>query len=115
MWFPFLVCRACSLLASLWQMAAAWCGCGPHEALRVFHDRLVDDADRGWFCNLLSNMLPKHLDMQFSDVFNVEQTPGTVVLQGLQQTLLLVMVLLALTASTQLRLLGCAVCCLLIS
>jgi len=43
-----------------------------HEALRVFHDRLVDDGDRGWFCNLLSQMLPKHLGMQFNTVFQVD-------------------------------------------
>jgi dynein heavy chain len=43
-----------------------------HEALRVFHDRLVDDADRDWFCGMLAGMLPKHLGMQFSDVFAVD-------------------------------------------
>eukprot|EP00878_Enallax_costatus_P042341 GHUV01049643.1.p1 GENE.GHUV01049643.1~~GHUV01049643.1.p1 ORF type:complete len:136 (-),score=63.80 GHUV01049643.1:17-424(-) len=46
-----------------------------HEALRVFHDRLVDDADRDWFCGLLSDMLPKHLGMQFSEAF-VVATPA---------------------------------------
>jgi hypothetical protein len=43
-----------------------------HEALRVFHDRLVDDTDRDWFCGMLAGMLPKHLDMQFTDVFQVD-------------------------------------------
>lgn len=42
-----------------------------HEAMRVFHDRLVDDADRGWFCALLAQMLPKHTDVAFEDVFAV--------------------------------------------
>lgn len=42
-----------------------------HEALRVFHDRLVDDTDRDWFCGLLSDMLPKHLSMQFNEAFSV--------------------------------------------
>lgn len=45
-----------------------------HEALRVFHDRLVDDEDRDWFCGLLADMLPKHLRLQFSDVCQVH--PG---------------------------------------
>eukprot|EP00882_Tetradesmus_deserticola_P024615 GHRQ01026915.1.p1 GENE.GHRQ01026915.1~~GHRQ01026915.1.p1 ORF type:complete len:152 (-),score=55.25 GHRQ01026915.1:510-965(-) len=43
-----------------------------HEALRVFHDRLVDDGDRDWFCGMLADMLPKHLGMQSADVFQVD-------------------------------------------
>jgi dynein heavy chain len=43
-----------------------------HETLRVFHDRLVDDNDRDWFCGMLAGMLPKHLGMQFGDVFQVD-------------------------------------------
>jgi dynein heavy chain len=43
-----------------------------HEALRVFHDRLVDNTDRDWFCGMLAGMLPKHLGMQFADVFQVD-------------------------------------------
>lgn len=42
-----------------------------HEAMRVFHDRLVDDADRGWFCALLANMLPKHLGAALDEVFTI--------------------------------------------
>lgn len=42
-----------------------------HEAMRVFHDRLVDDADRGWFCALLANMLPKHFGSAMDNVFTV--------------------------------------------
>eukprot|EP00879_Flechtneria_rotunda_P021775 GHRR01022961.1.p1 GENE.GHRR01022961.1~~GHRR01022961.1.p1 ORF type:complete len:315 (+),score=119.62 GHRR01022961.1:388-1332(+) len=44
-----------------------------HEALRVFHDRLVDDADRSWFCSLLSNLLPKHLGTNIAEVFGTQQ------------------------------------------
>jgi dynein heavy chain len=40
-----------------------------HEAMRVFHDRLVDDADRGWFCGLLARMPPKHFGVAFSEAF----------------------------------------------
>lgn len=46
-----------------------------HEAMRVFHDRLVDESDRGWFCSLLASMLPKHMGSTFEDVFATE--PGT--------------------------------------
>lgn len=42
-----------------------------HESMRVFHDRLVDDSDRGWFCALLAKMLPKHLCAAFDEVFTV--------------------------------------------
>lgn len=45
-----------------------------HEAMRVFHDRLVDDADRGWFCALLSQMVPKHMASAFDGVFNVSNS-----------------------------------------
>jgi dynein heavy chain len=42
-----------------------------HEAMRVFHDRLVDDADRGWFCALLAQMVPKHTGSAFDGVFTI--------------------------------------------
>jgi dynein heavy chain len=52
-----------------------------HEAMRVFHDRLVDDADRGWFCALLSQMLPKHMGTAFEEAFvvNAEEPPSPAV------------------------------------
>jgi dynein heavy chain len=50
-----------------------------HEALRVFHDRLVDDTDRDWFCGMLAGMLPKHLGMQFADVFQVDAAAAVTV------------------------------------
>jgi dynein heavy chain len=52
-----------------------------HEAMRVFHDRLVDDSDRGWFCALLSQMLPKHMGSAFEEVFvvNAEEPPSPAV------------------------------------
>jgi len=43
-----------------------------HEAMRVFHDRLVDDADRGWFSALVSDMLEKHTGLVFGDVFTLD-------------------------------------------
>lgn len=50
-----------------------------HEALRVFHDRLVDEIDRDWFCGLLSKMLPKHLGMTFEAVFDCAGLGATAV------------------------------------
>jgi dynein heavy chain len=44
----------------------------------VFHDRLVDDTDRDWFCGMLAGMLPKHLGMQFADVFQVDNAAAAV-------------------------------------
>ncbi|KAG2430891.1 hypothetical protein HXX76_009864 [Chlamydomonas incerta] len=40
-----------------------------HETLRVFHDRLVDDGDRTWYCTLLKDMVNKHLGLKFDNVF----------------------------------------------
>ena len=40
-----------------------------HEALRVFGDRLVNDADRQWFHNHLSNMCSVKFNSGFFDVF----------------------------------------------
>lgn len=40
-----------------------------HEVLRVFHDRLVSDEDRAWFCNLLKAQVDKHLGLKFANVF----------------------------------------------
>jgi dynein heavy chain len=40
-----------------------------HESLRVFHDRLVDDADRLWFYEFLKKMVTKHVGLQFDKVF----------------------------------------------
>jgi hypothetical protein len=39
--------------------------------MRVFHDRLVDDADRGWFCALLAQLVPKHTGSAFDGVFTI--------------------------------------------
>ena len=33
------------------QLIRLWC----HEAMRVFHDRLVDDNDRKYLVNLIAN------------------------------------------------------------
>ena len=40
-----------------------------HESLRVFHDRLVDDADRLWFFDFVKKMVSKHCGLQFDKVF----------------------------------------------
>eukprot|EP00898_Chlorokybus_atmophyticus_P008353 jgi/Chlat1/8519/Chrsp80S07812 len=40
-----------------------------HECLRVFHDRLINDEDRAWFCSLISTMTEKHFKERFGKVF----------------------------------------------
>ncbi|EFJ50020.1 dynein heavy chain 6 [Volvox carteri f. nagariensis] len=40
-----------------------------HETLRVFHDRLVSDEDRNWYCSLLKDMVNKLLGLKFDNVF----------------------------------------------
>lgn len=40
-----------------------------HEALRVYHDRLVSEEDRSWFCKLLHGMVVKHMGIAFEDAF----------------------------------------------
>jgi dynein heavy chain len=40
-----------------------------HESQRIFHDRLVSDEDRLWFCNYLKEMINKHVGLKFEDVF----------------------------------------------
>lgn len=55
------------------SMARLWA----HETLRVFHDRLVSDEDRAWFCGYLKSMVEEHLKIDFGVTFNVpEAVPG---------------------------------------
>ena len=44
-----------------------------HESQRIFHDRLVSDEDRLWFCTYLKDMVNKHVGLKFEDVF---RAPG---------------------------------------
>ncbi|GET87136.1 dynein heavy chain, putative [Leishmania tarentolae] len=43
-------CTSPQALVDLWS----------HEASRVFHDRLIDDADRGWWWRCCSEVIEKH-------------------------------------------------------
>ncbi|KAA6419936.1 MAG: dynein heavy chain axonemal [Trebouxia sp. A1-2] len=47
------------------KMARLWA----HEALRIFHDRLVNDDDRRWFGNYLKAAVQEHLHLNFDEVF----------------------------------------------
>ena len=47
------------------QLVRLW----THESLRVFSDRLIDDADRTWFNELIAKMIKKHFDKEFNKVF----------------------------------------------
>lgn len=40
-----------------------------NECLRVFYDRLINDSDRMWFCNLVGDMVEKHFKERFSKVY----------------------------------------------
>lgn len=44
-----------------------WC----HEAIRVFGDRLIDDADRQWFNNHLESMVISKFNSNFYEVFKL--------------------------------------------
>lgn len=45
-----------------------WC----HEALRVFHDRLVNDEDRTWFMEYMQGKVEEKLTVKCDYVFGVE-------------------------------------------
>ena len=45
------------------------CRLWAHEALRIFHDRLVNDDDRRWFGNYLKAAVQEHLHLRFDEVF----------------------------------------------
>lgn len=46
-----------------------------HELLRVFHDRLVSDEDKAWFCGTLKDSIDTHMGLRFEDVY--EPRPGS--------------------------------------
>eukprot|EP00116_Pleurobrachia_bachei_P000174 sb/3460436/ len=37
-----------------------------HESLRVFHDRLIDNTDKRFFCDILSQMSSKHFNQDYA-------------------------------------------------
>jgi len=41
-----------------------------NECLRVFYDRLINDIDRLWFCNLIGDMIEKHFKERFAKVYS---------------------------------------------
>ncbi|MEW5317509.1 MAG: hypothetical protein WDW38_008798 [Sanguina aurantia] len=51
-----------------------------HELLRVFHDRLVSDEDKAWFCGTLKDSIDTHMGLRFEDVY--EPRPGSDVKRG---------------------------------
>lgn len=47
-----------------------------HEVLRVYYDRLVDDADRTWICGMLKTVLMDYLFVDIDEVFERLRDPG---------------------------------------
>lgn len=47
-----------------------------HESLRVFYDRLVDDADRAWLIEFFRTAVEKHLDENFDQLFHHYDSDG---------------------------------------
>ena len=39
-----------------------------HECMRVFHDRLIDDADRTWFKELISKQVKEDFNLDFTKI-----------------------------------------------
>lgn len=46
-----------------------------HELLRVFHDRLVSDEDKSWFCDALKDSIDKNMGLRFESIY--EPRPGS--------------------------------------
>ncbi len=59
----------CVLLDGRRLSKSVCCRLWAHEALRIFHDRLVNDDDRRWFGNYLKAAVEEHLHLQFDEVF----------------------------------------------
>ncbi|XP_041988681.1 dynein axonemal heavy chain 2 isoform X2 [Aricia agestis] len=46
-----------------------------HECFRVFSDRLIDDKDRDWFMDQISEMLGKHFELTFHSLCPTKSPP----------------------------------------
>lgn len=46
-----------------------------HEVLRVYYDRLVDDADRTWIVQALREITARQLEEEFDTMFQRLATP----------------------------------------
>lgn len=83
------------------------CRLWAHEALRIFHDRLVNDEDRRWFANFLKVSVQEHLKLPFDEVFAPPgKAPGSP-LDVLSAT----RSLLYCNFLTQVSLVSCAILC----
>jgi hypothetical protein len=64
------------------QLVRLWA----HETLRVFHDRLINDDDRLWFCDYLKQMVDTTMGLKFDKVFeDYGDGSGTVPITNLRK------------------------------
>ena len=47
-----------------------------HESMRVFHDRLINDDDRAWFCDLIKQVVDKNMGIKFESALVVSEASG---------------------------------------
>lgn len=63
------VFQGISMIAAAPESGPAIARLWSHESLRVFSDRLVDEADRSWFAALLRKMVEKHMGLEYAGVY----------------------------------------------
>ena len=59
------------------EVSSQFCSMIPFvQVMRVYYDRLVDDADKSWLFGYLDEVTHNHLDVQFSLLFHHLDSDG---------------------------------------